>query len=160
MATDPNVPESILLLRSIDASLKELVSGMRARKAAGPKEVASDRDLDGKYGDPKVTANPRDWNGPSFKGRKYSECPAEFLDLVAEMMDYFAQKADQNNERTDKGKPVSFYKRGDAARARGWAKRIREGKHTPPPVESNGHGFASGGQDDSDDWSRGDGGWN
>lgn len=128
--------EALALLRSIDASLKELVAIARGRQ---PKPVASDRDLDGKYGDPVVKFNPRDWTGPSCIGRHLSECPAPFLELLAETYDYFAKQADEKNERTDKGRPVSDYKRQDAARARGWVKRIREGKvHQAEPVTAGG----------------------
>lgn len=123
--------EAIDLLRSIDASLKQLLAQSRARQ---PKQVASDRDLDGKYGDPIVKVSPRDWTGQSFKGFKMSDCPAPFLEMVAETFDYFAQQAERNSETTDRGKPVAEFKRADAARARGWAKRIREGKHVPSTV--------------------------
>ena len=117
---------AIQLLESIDASLKLLVGQQRA---AQPKPIASDRDLDGKYGDPVLKFMPRDWTGPPFKGRAFSECPPDLLDLVAETFDYFAKKADETNERTNAGKPVADYKRADAARARGWAQRIRNGRH-------------------------------
>lgn len=116
----------IALLESIDASLKVLVE---RKRAAAPKAIASDRELDGQYGNPVLKFQPRDWTGPSFKNRTFSECPPELLDLVAESNDWFAQQAEQKNEKTAKGKPVAEFKRADAARARGWAKRIREGKH-------------------------------
>lgn len=124
MASD----ETIGLLRSIDASLKELVSMLKASK---PKPVASDRDLDGRYGDPVVKFMPRDWTGPSFTGAKMSECPAPLLDLLAETFDYFARKAEENGDVTNAGKPVATYKRLDAARARGWAARVRAGRTQP-----------------------------
>src|SRR4051812_3257585 len=114
--------EALVLLRSIDASLKELVA---AHRRTQPKPVASDRDLDGKYGNPVLKFDPRDWTGPSHKGRHFSECPAALLDLAAETFDWFASQAEAKNERTNNGKPVADYKRADAARARGWAKRIR-----------------------------------
>ncbi len=120
-------------LASIDASMRELVA---KRRATAPKEIASDRDLDGKFGNPEVKFMPRDWTGPSFKGRRFSECPPELLDLFANTFDWFADQADQKNERTNKGEPVSKYKRADAARARGWAQRIRTGKHVQAPAET------------------------
>ena len=133
--------EALDVLRSIDSTLKAMLALMqqrevRAKTAVGP-TVASDRDLDGKYGDPAVKFNPRDWTGPSMKQRHLSECPPEFLDMLAETFDYFARKADETDERTDKGKKVSDFKRQDAARARGWAKRMREGKVAAP--KTNGH---------------------
>lgn len=125
--------EAIDLLRSIDNSLKALASAVQPlvmqMRAAQPKPVASDRDLDGRFGDPELKFNPRDWSGASFKGRRFSECPPDLLDLVAETFEFFARQAEAKDERANNGKPVADYKRADAARARGWAKRIREGKH-------------------------------
>lgn len=144
--------ETLALLRSIDASLKLLV---KQQAVATPKEVASDRELDGRYGDPVVKFMPRDWAGPSFKNRAMSECPPELLDLLAETFDYFARQADEKDERTDSGKPVGDYKRKDAARARGWAKRIREGRHTPV----NGPAAAATDHDATGGWSSGPDHW-
>lgn len=123
--------EELGLLRSIDGTLKAMLALARQRstQARGTqKAVASDRDLDGKWGDPEVKFMPRDWSGASYKGCRMSECPAELLDMLAETFDYFAEKAEQKDERTDKGKPVADYKRNDAARARGWAARARAGR--------------------------------
>ena len=122
--------DALDVLRSIDATLKAMLALAQQRtaraQAAQPKAIASDRDLDGRFGDPELKFMPRDWTGPSFKGRKFSECPPDLLDLVAETFDYFAQQATEKQELTDKGRPVADYKRMDAARARGWAKRNRE----------------------------------
>jgi len=148
----PENPKAIDLLTSIDASLKVLV---RMATANAPKPVADDADLDGKYGDPELRFNPRDWTGADFKGRHFSECPAELLEMAAETFDYFARQAEAKNELTDKGKPVAQYKRLDAARARGWAKRVREGKGRlaePTPADANPHAWAdAGGFEKSDD---------
>lgn len=127
--------EAVELLRSIDKTLKDLLALSQRRvaaSAAAAPAVAPDRDLDGQWGNPTVTQkDPRDWTGPSMKGRRFSECPAEYLDMIADRFDYFAQKADESGERLTNGKPAAEYKRKDAARARGWAKRVREGKgHT------------------------------
>lgn len=111
----------ITLLRSMDASLKKLVSGI-----AQP-DVAAPADLDSPHGNPELHFSPRDWNGDNYKGKRFSECPPELLDLVASSLDYFATKADEKNETTAGGKPLGPYKRKDAARARGWAKRLRDG---------------------------------
>jgi len=125
--------EAILLLKSIDASLKELLALSRGAKRGGQSSevVASDRDLDSTYGDPVVKFHPRDWNGEDCKGLHFSACPVDFLDMIAETFDYFAAKAEETNELYN-GKPVAPYKRKDAARARGWAARIRAGTVTRP----------------------------
>lgn len=118
--------ESLALLRRIAVAVEKLAAALPTGSSGA---VASDRDLDGKYGNPELKFIPRDWTGPNFKGRKFSECPPTLLDMVAETFEYFARKADENDERTEKGKPVAEFKRADAARARGWARRIRDGKH-------------------------------
>ncbi len=130
-------PTAVELLASIDASLKILVARLEAAPAApgATAQVASDRDLDSQYGNPIVKAkDPRDWTGEPMNGRRFSECPAEYLDLVADRLDYFAQQADEKGELASNGKPASQYKRLDAARARGWARRIRAGLGAPAPA--------------------------
>lgn len=148
--------EAIDLLRSIDGTLKQLLKLSQSRQAAKPKLVASDRDLDGKHGDPEVHFNPRDWTGPSFKKRRMSECPPDFLELLAQSLDYFGDKAEQADERANNGKPVADYKRLDAARARGWALR-NKGRRFDPAPEPPAFAEAAAGGDDwaargTDDW--------
>jgi hypothetical protein len=120
---DPRVI-TIELLQSIDRRLAQLVAVLTPQQSAS---VADDRDLDSKYGDPVLKFSPRDWRGASYKNCKFSECPPELLDLVADSLDYFARKSEEQDERTSNGKPLAPFKRKDAARARGWAKRIRAG---------------------------------
>lgn len=141
--------EALNVLRSIDRKLDTLIGlvTQAARQAKGATSsvgtVASDKDLDGQYGNPVVRFDPRDWVGPSFKGCHMSECPPDYLDLYANAKDYFGQKAEDEGKTTAKGKPVASYERADAARARGWAKRIREGKHLQTSdVDHDGAGWA------------------
>jgi hypothetical protein len=120
-----SVGEDMLkVLRSIDAKLGQLVR----QSGAASVDVADDADLDGTYGNPKVNFNPRDWRGDSMKGlfgslnarRSSSICwPARSITSRGRR-----RKAAR---RLQAGKPVAPYKRKDAARARGWAKRIRAG---------------------------------
>ena len=127
-------PETIKLLTSIDLSLRKLV-GIAERKAEdrvkaaqgkADESIASDRDLDSKFGDPEVRArDPKDWTGAPQQGKKFSECPAEYLDMVADRLDYFAS---QNPGETEDDKKKLKYQKLDAARARGWAARVRAGK--------------------------------
>jgi len=137
------VNETLLVLRSIDASLKELVAIARTKRGgtASAAVVADDRDLDSTHGDFVVKFDPRDWRGDSCKGLRLSQCPADFLDMLAGTLDYLAEKAERTNEQTTGGKAVAPYKRKDAARCRGWAARVRAGKTAPA---TNGH--AGGGE--------------
>jgi hypothetical protein len=131
--------DALRVLKSIDAKLEViaglLASGGAPRKAdAHAPRIASDEELDSEYGDPDIRAkSPRDWTGPSMTGKKYSECPAEYLDLVAERLDYFAEQnaADMDPEIRKKAR----WNRMDASRARGWAARIRAGYKPPPRPE-------------------------
>ena len=91
--------------------------GGAARQGCEVGRVATDVELDGKYGDAKIVVDPRDWNGQSFKGARMSEAPPDFLDLLAVVLDGFADgELDAKKKR---------YKRDDAAKARGWARRKR-----------------------------------
>jgi hypothetical protein len=148
-----NAEDVIAALRSIDASLKTLVQLSQARAGAArpatspatsapatrpAPAVAPDTDLDGEYGNPVIKAkDPRDWSGPTMNGRRLSECPAEYLDLLAARYDYFADQQELSNEQTTSGKPRAPYTRREAARARGWARRLRAG-WKPPVVEDAG----------------------
>lgn len=136
--------DALALLRSIDSTLKELLNLSRQRKAGNApgngagQQTATDRDLDSKYGNPEVRMkDPRDWSGPTMKGRRFSECPADYLEMYAEKLDWVADKSEQEGAKTNSGKPLANYQRSDAARARGWAARIRSGQHTPPPVDAS-----------------------
>ena len=132
--------DAIALLTEIRDLLKAMAN--RPMPTQAQTALASDADLDGKYGNPAIAAkDPRDWNGPSMKGRLFSECPPEYLDLVASRLDYFAQKADAEGKTTSSGKPAAPFNRADAARARGWAKRMRDGKVPTPTVGIQGAGW-------------------
>jgi hypothetical protein len=80
-------------------------------------------DIGGQYGDPEVRKDPKFWTGPSMVGKTYSQCPPAFLESLASMLDWKAEKEleDPDPERS-KWAPRS---RKDAARARAWAERIR-----------------------------------
>ena len=117
------------VLRSIDASLKQLL----ALQPKPPPAIADDADLDGQYGNPVIrAADPRDWTGPSQLGKPFSECPPAYLDMLASRLEYFAQKAEAEGKLTASGKPVAPFNRRDAARARGWARRLRDGWKPAP----------------------------
>jgi hypothetical protein len=116
------------VLRSIDVTLKQLL----AAQPKPPPAVADAADLDGTYGDPVIKAkDPKDWTGGSMSGRRFSECPPAYLDLVASRLEYFADIADREGKVTSSGKPVGPFNRRDAARARGWAMRLRSGWTAP-----------------------------
>lgn len=85
-------------------------------------QIASDRDLDGQYGDPSIRKMPKGWEEDDFTGFRFSETRPEFLDFLAKDLAGLAEWLRGKGE-PDKAK----YKELDAARARGWAKRLRAG---------------------------------
>ena len=121
MSDDRN---ALAVLMDIDATLKALLALSKARTAKAHPLVASDADLDGQYGDLVIKAkDPRDWSGETMVGRHLSECPADYLSILADRYDFFAQG------ETDPKK--ARYNALDAARCRGWAARIRSGWKPP-----------------------------
>jgi hypothetical protein len=111
---------SIERLTQLHAEMGRIIAGMGGGASPGG-AVASDRDLDSQYGDPEVRFDPKRWTGESWKGAKFSECPPAFLECLAEFFDWSAGK-DEASGDPDLVKKAG-YRRKDAARARGWARR-------------------------------------
>lgn len=117
--------------------------GSGGATSAGGGQVASDYDLDSDWGNPTIGKDPKRWieqGGASYAGCKMSECPAEYLDAVANLFDWMADRDDEAgrkgetyfNKKQNKDVPKDgAFKRKDAARARGWAKRAREAGSAP-----------------------------
>lgn len=106
-------------------------SGTTQRSAPGGGEVANAAELDGPHGDPTVKRSPPRWiqdGGRDFAGWKFSECPPEFLEALADFNDWKASKPQPGKEK------YAEYDRKDAARARGWAERARRGETRPAPA--------------------------
>lgn len=100
--------------------------------------IATPAELDDKYGDIKIPLDPKQWRGPSYKGRPASQCPPEFLDMVASFFQWAGETAEREGTEY-KGKPEAPRKFRDARLARGWALRHRlSGKtfDTPKPATS------------------------
>lgn len=111
------------LHQSMDVTLKAILHVLGQGRATGQPD-APRVDLDNSHGNPKLRFLPRDWSGSAeFKGMLFSECPPDLLDLVADSLNYFASKADDEKKKR--------YDTVDAARARGWAARLRSG-YVPP----------------------------
>ena len=101
-----------------------------ARATPTPTTVATDEDLDGKYGDPEAKWCPRkyrmadgrlmDYEGKDYTGRRFSECSADFLLGYAGDLEYAADHPKPGKEK------YAEYNRRDAARARGWSARRRD----------------------------------
>lgn len=117
-------------LERIEKKLDALLSERRG--AGGGVSAAStgtdiDVDIDSPRGDPEVRFMPKRWTGPDRKGQNFSACEPEFLDLLADAYEWFAQRDDETNAVDKNGAPKSKWSRLDAARARAWAERLRGG---------------------------------
>lgn len=113
-----------------------------AAPASGPAEAATDADLDGQWGDEPVRRDPsaKYWTGQSYVGTKLSLCPPDYLDALARYKDacsYMSAK----DPSPEKQKYAGYDKR-DAARARGWAARLRSGWKDPHAPSSAPHAAA------------------
>jgi len=99
--------------------------GLRRTRPAGrpgptqPGAVASDIELDSKWGDPLVRFDPREWKGRSYVGAHYSQTEPAYLDLLAK-----AKERQADNPKPGKEQYAESDRR-DAALARGWAQRLR-----------------------------------
>ena len=118
----------------VDKILAMLGTAGRAQ-ASGPAvpAIAPDHDLDSPYGDPVIRRDPKLWDTSkgSFAGYHYSETTPEYLEVLASSLDWRANKDDEVNAVDTKGRKKSVWNRRDAARARGWAQRLRNG-FVPP----------------------------
>lgn len=126
----------ILRLAAIEARLAALESRPAQPTGRGPGAVADDRELDSDKGNPTIRRDPKRWlasGGASFVGARYSECPADYLDEVASFCEWAASKNDRELAADDPKRKYIDYDRRDAARARGWAARIRAGKVVQTP---------------------------
>lgn len=111
-------------LRRIEQKLDEVLRLVKAQPTATvdykPK-TADDADLDSKYGDPEVRFMSKFWQGQDYTGYRFSDCSPEFLDKHAEYLD---SRAKQQSGDPEKAKWAGWSAK-DAARARGWAARLR-----------------------------------
>lgn len=99
--------------------------------------VVPDKELDSPKGDPVVPFNPKGWSGDAYKGMPMSSCPPDFLDVLANSLDWMAQKEEQEGKEWD-GKPQAPFTRRKARFARAWAARHRKNVKdaaTAPPLE-------------------------
>jgi len=122
--------EAVELLRAILLVLESQDRRLTAieRALVGP-DVAPARELDSQYGNPVIKKDPKGWRGPSFQGKRLSQATPEYLDVLAELKDWIAEQEDKKG--TPEGDKYAAFSRKDAARARGWAKRLRDGWKPP-----------------------------
>lgn len=136
--------EALILakLATIEAMLAQLLAGGGASSGASASgvapdarsggRVASDDDLDSDRGDPTIRFDPKPkyWPGASFVGYRFSEVPdPAYLDAMAKYLDacaYMAGQSAKKGQDVEKNEKSARFKALDAARARGWAARLRK----------------------------------
>jgi hypothetical protein len=113
------------------AFIKSQMSASGGAGGGGGGEVADVRDLDGQHGDPTIKYDPKPkyWEGSSYIGYRFSETEPDYLDAQAKYLDACAYMADKDQD--EKKRSGARFKRKDAARARGWAARLRSGWTAP-----------------------------
>lgn len=113
-----------------------------SRPAGDDAAVASDTELDGEWGDPVLKKSPPRWKGRDLASKRYSQLTEEELDCVIGFLEW---KRDKNREEVAaavksgdaaaqaKAEKGVMYAVKDAARARGWLRRLKQG-WKPPTV--------------------------
>lgn len=99
--------------------------------------AASDAELRGQYSDPSIKKDPKRWAGASYAGCHYSECPSDYLLVLAEFLEWKAEQEKKKPEPKKHRNGKSFFWEFDlqnARLARGWARR-NEGLEKLPPVQ-------------------------
>ena len=168
--TEAQILQTIATAYAELAALKGAKGGAQASTGGGSDwwatgGVAPERELLSDKGDPLVGKDPHQkyWDGPSMVGKRYSECPSDYLGALASFKDYCANLKSKDAEKLAESGDVegakakakyADYDRKDAARARGWAKRnegrdMSKPKADEPAPDSSGGDF--GGGTDPDD---------
>lgn len=124
-------------LEDIEAKVDQVLKTMLAQSGG---DVADDRDLDSEWGDPTIKFDmpDKDWQGPSMAGKRFSQCSVEWLDAKAKSDASYAEYLRGPKKGTDEDLKKAAYRDKDAARARGWAKRLRGGWRPAGAARSHG----------------------
>lgn len=132
------------LILALHSKVDRLTGGStQAASAHAVGEVADAAELDSQWGNPQIRKDPPRWSGESFAGCRFSECSPEYLDTVASFNDWRADQDDKAGAVDAKGRPKSYFARKDAARARGWAARIRASQPASPSPHARPAGHTS-----------------
>lgn len=110
-------------LQAMNRALIARAPAPAGKASSSAPTIASDADLDGPHGDPVVKYPPKDWPGEDFRGMPLSQTSASFCERMAGYWDWQAS-GDEKSGDEKKIKSARF-KRLDAARARGWERRLR-----------------------------------
>lgn len=126
---------------ALESLVKRLESGGGQAASGGGSNregrVATDQDLDGQYGNPEIRYDPKEkyWTGASYVGRRFSECPSDYLLAMATGLEAtvwgLEKGAKEDPDEAESKLKKAKFKSLDAARARGWAKRNASAQQAP-----------------------------
>ncbi len=102
----------------------------RAARRENATSTPTNVDLDSDYGNFVVKKCPPRWKGRDYTGKRLSETEADFCDAIAGLKRWAAGKD------REAGKDPKFAEL-DAARAEGWAARLRSGWTSKPQTEAD-----------------------
>lgn len=90
--------------------------------------------LELEWADKTVTRDPKFWKGESYKGRKYSECPVDYLKKLADEFAYKARagRAENPPRVQNNGKPWYEQDEFNAKLVNTWANRPQNAATTGP----------------------------
>ena len=91
-------------------------SAQATPRAVGTSGTSFDRN------DPVVKLLPRNWPGEDLRGKRYSECPPNFLGMLAHVLDAFADKAEQDGD--PQKLRYAKWDRENAETARRWREQL------------------------------------
>ena len=106
-------------ITAIEARIGALAA---APKGPGAKPMGMNID-DPKWGDPEIRYVSKKWTGANMVGRRFSQCPIDFLEFHAADLDRSA--AYKENTGDEQKVKYAAMDRRDAAKARAWAERLR-----------------------------------
>lgn len=114
-------PQSIsaIVKRSIEDQVAALTQRVIVLEGNQPLPEVS---IHAQYGDPTVFNDPKKWEGESYKGKFFSQCPADYLRMLSGSLKFKAGKEAEDPLKAKYSRLTLL----DAARALAWAKNHDE----------------------------------
>ena len=112
-------PEFVTEPMSVTEQIKALTQRVMVLEANQP---LPDVDIHGPHGDPTVFNDPKKWEGASYKGKFFSQCPADYLKMLSGGLKFKASKEAEDPAKAKYSRLTLL----DAARALAWAKNHDE----------------------------------
>jgi hypothetical protein len=82
----------------LEERLKRMEGKLDALLARMPKPGLPKVDVSDPNNDPQVRKDPKNWQGDSYAGRQYSECPPDYLEMLGSLLEWMADKKDTDGK--------------------------------------------------------------